>query len=345
MTYAPKPANERQRLASLHKLNILDTPIEERFERITRLVCRTLDVPISSFTIIDEGRQWFKSIRGLPGTESDLDVSFCSHVILEEEIMVVPDAREDRRFFENPLVTGNPNITFYAGCPVHSPDGHKIGSLCAVDSRVRSLTPDELQVLRDLAAMVETELRAAALSVSQSKLIEELDSANRLAMTDPLTRLWNRRGVMELMTREWAESIRNKKSIGVVMADIDFFKKINDTYGHAAGDAVLKNVGRELLAALRTEDILGRVGGEEFLMILPGCKPERLMQTVERIRQAVAFMPVGLEDGSMINVTMSFGAKAITPDGSASPELSIEHADKALYRAKENGRDRVEIYQ
>jgi diguanylate cyclase (GGDEF)-like protein len=344
MIYALKPDNEKERLESLQKLNILDTPLEERFERITRMVCETLNVPISSFTIIDEGRQWFKSIQGLPGTESDLGLSFCSHVILGDEIMIIDDATKDARFATNPLVTGDPNITFYAGCPVHAPDGHKIGSLCAVDSKVRTLTPEQLQTLRDLAGVIEAELRAKVLSPSQAGLIENLDSDRLLKMTDPLTRLWNSHGAHALLDREWRDAIENQKSICLVKADIDYFKRINGAYGRAAGDKVLKNVSRQILSILRAEDVLARVDDNAFLLILPGVQPEALPAILEHIRLSVAMKAIALDDGNLINTSMSFGAVAVTPEAGSVPEAYIGMADKALTKAKNNGRDRVEIY-
>src|SRR5882762_3274247 len=130
MIEALRSKNEKQRLVSLAKLHLLDTPIEERFERITRIACRILDVPITSFTLVDETRQWFKSIQGLNIVETPRRVSLCAHTILNDDVMLIPDVQQDERFYDNPLVTAYPYICFYAGCPIRAPDGEKVGTLC-----------------------------------------------------------------------------------------------------------------------------------------------------------------------------------------------------------------------
>jgi diguanylate cyclase (GGDEF)-like protein len=334
---------EQQRLASLRALHLLDTPIEERFERITRMVCRLLDVPIALFNLIDEDRQHYKSVQGLPNTDAALKAAFCTHTIQEEEMLLVPNALENERFFDNPFVTGEYlNIGFYAGCPVRTPNGMPIGSLCAIDTRPRQMTPEQIAILRDLAAMLETELKVVSLSKAQESLVKELDAANHMALVDPLTRLWNRSGIHKLLEREWSESARQGKPVTLVMTDIDHFKKINDTFGHPAGDAVLKTIAKKLLESLRGEDAVGRVGGEEFLIILTDCEPSRVFDTVERIRRTVQDHNWIIE-GKPHPVTMSFGAATAIPGDGLSAETLIKRADEALYRATNTGRNKVEI--
>src|ERR1043166_10192254 len=118
---APLPPNEKERLAALRRYAILDTPEEPAFDRITRLVATLLKVPMATVTLIDEQRQWFKSAYGMDARQTSREVSFCAHAILHEELMVVPDAATDQRFSNNPLVTGDPRIRFYAGVPLQSP--------------------------------------------------------------------------------------------------------------------------------------------------------------------------------------------------------------------------------
>lgn len=338
----PYPNNDA-RLASLKKLNLLDTPIEERFERITRMVCRLLDVPISIFNLIDAERQHYKSVQGLTNHNAALPGAFCTHALHEEEMMLVPNALVDERFFDNPFVTGKYlNIGFYAGVPVRAPDGMPIGTLCAIDTKPRELSEEQLVALRDLAAMVETELKVASLSKAQQNLIVELGEANRLALIDPLTRLWNRHGFEDLLSREWAEAIRQGKTVTLAMADIDHFKKINDTFGHPAGDAVLREVSKKLVECLRAEDAVGRMGGEEFLIFLNNTSPDMVRDTLERIRATIATTPmhIGPDD---YPVTMSFGAATLVPRSRDKPGPLIQKADQALYIAKNYGRNRVEL--
>ena len=162
MLQPPMHPREGDRLRSLHALGILDTPPEERFDRITRLAMLALDVPIALVSLVDADRQWFKSSQGLDATETGRDVSFCGHTILSDEPLVVEDALADERFADNPLVTGEPNVRFYAGVPLCDQDGHKLGTLCVIDRVPRQLAPDQHQLLLELASMAETESTSIA---------------------------------------------------------------------------------------------------------------------------------------------------------------------------------------
>ena len=164
MIKPPLPPDEAERLADLHELAILDTDPEERFDRITRLTQRLFDVPIALISLVDADRQWFKSCQGLSDSETPRDISFCGHAILDDDVMVIPDTQLDPRFSDNPLVTGHPNIRFYAGQPLRGRDGHNVGVLCIKDHRPRQMGATDLQALRDLAIWAEHELSAIELS-------------------------------------------------------------------------------------------------------------------------------------------------------------------------------------
>nr|WP_314544136.1 GAF domain-containing protein [uncultured Massilia sp.] len=156
MQAAPIPDDEAERLAALHALLILDTPPEERFDRIAQFAAAEFDVPIVLITLLDAERQWFKASVGASVCETARDISFCGHAILRPDIMVVPDAREDARFADNPLVTGTPFIRFYAGAPLQIPSGQRLGTLCLIDRKPRTLDALELGILatlRDLAVL------------------------------------------------------------------------------------------------------------------------------------------------------------------------------------------------
>ena len=155
---APMPENETQRQAALNQLGILDTGQEERFDRITRIAAEAFDVPIALVSLVDSDRQWFKSCVGLDVKETPRDMAFCAHAILENEVLVVPDALLDPRFADNPLVTGDPHVRFYAGYPLQLADGHCIGTLCLIDTRPRQLDDGKINMLRDLGHLAETEL-------------------------------------------------------------------------------------------------------------------------------------------------------------------------------------------
>jgi len=147
MTPAPLPADEDERLSALRALLLLDTPPEERFDRLARFVAEQLDVPIALLTLVDGQRQWFKARVGLDATETPRDISFCGHAIMKNDLFIVEDASRDPRFSDNPLVTGEPHIRFYAGAPLSAPGGHRIGTLCVIDTVPRTLGPVELSIL------------------------------------------------------------------------------------------------------------------------------------------------------------------------------------------------------
>jgi len=158
--------NEAERLGSLCSLNLLDTSAEERFDRYTRMAKRYFGVSIALVSLVDAERQWFKSRQGLAARETPRDISFCGHAILGSNIFHIPDTLKDPRFIDNPLVTGPPNIRFYAGAPLQAPDGQRIGTLCIIDDKPREFSANELAMLRDLADGVEEELKHSQNRVS-----------------------------------------------------------------------------------------------------------------------------------------------------------------------------------
>jgi PAS domain S-box-containing protein len=162
--------DEAGRLEALGALRLLDTPQEERFDRITRVVQAALDVPIALVSLVDADRQWFKSCQGLSVRQTPRSVSFCAHAIADEAIFEVPDARLDERFADSPLVTGAPHIRFYAGKPIHAPNGARIGTLCAIDRRPRSLDRRGRGALEDLAKWVELEIGVTQMSRAANEL-------------------------------------------------------------------------------------------------------------------------------------------------------------------------------
>jgi GAF domain-containing protein len=158
MKPAPIPADEIDRLKALRDLMLLDTSAEERYDRLARFAAEQLDVPIALLTLVDGQRQWFKSRVGLEVAETARDISFCGHAIMNSAILVIEDASTDARFSDNPLVAGEPHIRFYAGAPLSAPSGHRIGTLCVVDTVPRKLGAIELSILDALRCLANETL-------------------------------------------------------------------------------------------------------------------------------------------------------------------------------------------
>jgi len=157
MLTRPILPDENARLEVLRALDILDTPPEERFDRLTRLARRVFGVPISTVTMVDSNRQWFKSCGGVDVRETPREISFCAHAILYDDLFVVENAAKDERFKDNPFVTEHPKIRFYAGCPLVV-NGYRIGTICVIDMKPRVFTDEDGQLLRDLARLAEQEI-------------------------------------------------------------------------------------------------------------------------------------------------------------------------------------------
>jgi GAF domain-containing protein len=169
MLNPPIPTNEAERLKALQRYEVLDTPREEAFDSLTELAIKRFGVPIAVVSMVDHDRQWFKSCQGLDVTQTDRRLAFCAHAILSEQPLVVNDAQQDGRFADNPLVTGEPHIRFYAGAPLTTPDGYNLGTLCIIDRKPRSFSAEESAYLARLASMVTArlELRLAAVQGQQ----------------------------------------------------------------------------------------------------------------------------------------------------------------------------------
>ncbi len=253
---------------------------------------------------------------------------------------MVEDATKDERFSDNPLVVGDPHIRFYAGYPVHAPDGQKIGSLCVIDRKPRKLAPSQLEDLMDLAAMVDVEIKSKQMAVAQMRMNEELAAVKKAVLVDPLTRLWNRAGGEEFLTRQHQIAAQKGEKFCIAMMDIDFFKKINDTYGHSAGDEVLRE-GRAADPARHSRAGLCLPHGRRGVPA-GHCRSsdDRRPGGREEGAETIRGTPIDAE-GHSIKVTASMGLAYFDPAALVPCEEVIRLADAGLYRAKETGRDRI----
>lgn len=317
--------DENGRIAALRRLNVLDTAVEEPFEKIVTLVRTVLAVPIATVTLVDRDRQWFKARRGLDRQQTPRSISFCTHTIQRREPLIVEDARLDPRFAVNPLVNGPPHIRSYAGIPLRTPEGYNVGSLCAMDTRARRFSSADISILQNFANIVcdELELRM-------------------IAQVDHLTGALTRRGFVEQAQREMARCQRYGQPSALVMFDVDRFKSVNDTYGHTTGDHVLRQIAEIAAATLRPMDVFGRIGGEEFAMLLPETGGQEAVVVAERLRRAIADCPFPLPGGGTLAVTASFGVAALAQDFNSVPAW-LESADTMLYAAKSGGRNCIRL--
>lgn len=452
----PVPSNELERLAALAEFNLIDTPAEEEFERLANLGARLFDVPTVLISLIDADRQFFKARVGFDPCETSREISFCTYAIMQDEILFVPDALEDYRFERNPLVLGPPHIRFYAGKPLVTPQGARIGTICLIDDKPRhEFTADDRQNLNDLAALVMDRMEMRRLSfaktISQARFehiaatspdaiicsnereevtfwnaaaeklfgytademtrlrsdiiipdswrkiydaeLERLRTGEPLQLADQtielsglrkdgtefpsemslstwkegstasvgaivrditerkqneerLFRLANIDALTDLPNRAaWrtclSEALSAGKRVTVLLVDLDRFKEVNDTLGHSAGDAILREVAERLIEGCPQATMVARLGGDEFAILLPGGDGLQIRYVasaiIDRISEPFMFAGERAEIGASVGI-------AFAPQHSSKADELLGAADLALYKAKAGGKNRYELF-
>lgn len=244
MQEARLPENEAARVATLRSLRILDTPRDDRFDRYTRIAARIFDMPIALISLVDDQRQWFKSVAGFEGHETPREVSFCAHAILGDDVFEVCNSRQDMRFRDNPLVIEQPHIRYYAGAPLHTPNGHNIGTLCVIDRVPRKLRDEDKRMLKDLAAMVVDEI---------------------ISYVDPETDLANRHALMITGARLF-EHVSVDSGLSLLLFDISDTPASTDSQdsGLTAGSVFADLLCGRFPAA----ECIAHIGGYRFCVLL-----------------------------------------------------------------------------
>ncbi|ALO46013.1 sensor domain-containing diguanylate cyclase [Pseudohongiella spirulinae] len=329
-----------QRRAALERYHILDSERDQAFDDINWLAATICDTPFAVINFIDTDRQWFKSEIGFGITQTELDVSICAHAILQPGLFIVPDTLKDRRFDSNPLVTGDPQLRFYAGALLETPDGIALGTLCVLDKRPRRLSEKQKQSLLKLASQVMQLLALYQTNESQKLMLQELDKTRAqlrvLAATDPLTGLLNRRAFNERLQQESARIKRSKQTSALLMADLDHFKAINDRFGHSAGDQAIKIFADICRRVFRQSDVICRWGGEEFMVLLPDTEKHQAGRVADRLHQVLSVTEIpGTADD--IHLTISVGILALEPTRDI--DSALLQVDQLLYDAKHSGRN------
>jgi diguanylate cyclase (GGDEF)-like protein len=331
------------RLAGIHRMDVFYTPLEERFERITRIGKRALDVRVAAVSLFSKEKQWFKSVIGWKIEELPIEDSLCRAILEGGEPLVVANTLRDSRFSTARLVKGGPKFRFYAGYPVKDAEGAIIGSFCVFDVKPRKVDDEFVGILKDLGQLAERELVTADLWDAQNQLVAKLGEARRQALLDTLTRVWNRRGGMELLDMMLERSHKSYEQFAVCMVDVDFFKDVNDNHGHPSGDQVLKKIAAGLVSSVRPDDIVARYGGDEFMLVLRDCSVEMAQIVCDRIRTNLQGAKIRTRKGS-VKVTLSLGVTVNDPAAKDTAKQMIARADQALYHTKKTGRDGVSVW-
>ena len=311
--------DETLRLQTLNTLKILDTPQEERFDRITKLAQRLLDVPVALISLVDENRIWFKSRQGLESTEMPRHGALCDYALQSETVFVVEDATKDARFHDNPVVRDAPGVRFYAGCPISGPNGSRLGTLCVLDTVPREIAPEDIDLMQELGRMIEDEL-----------------STLTMASTDVLTNLANRRGFQMIAEPLIALCQRAWQPATLVMFDLDGLKQVNDDFGHEAGDSAIKDFAKLLLKVFRESDVVARIGGDEFCVLLADPKEASPTCPLVRLKECVELH--NAKRKQQYALAFSAGVVAFNKNLHTSVDDLLRDADERMYSQKRSKR-------
>ena len=322
------------RLEKLAGYHILDTAYEDAFDGIVKMASLVFETPIAVINFVDANRQWFKAEIGLGIRETPLDISICRHAILEQELLVINDTLFDPRTAGNPLVnSAERSLRFYAGALLKSGE-HPLGTLCVLDHKPREFSPTQLDCLMLMRDQVMHLLDFRRHHHAQRQLLQELDQAHdelsRLSLVDPLTGLLNRRAIEQRLRIECDAQLHGESGGAVLMIDLDNFKHVNDNHGHLGGDSVLQKVGKLLQRATRGSDVLGRWGGDEFLVLLPHADAGQARDVATRILDTLASGMASQPECRQLGASIGICALRDYPSVSA----VLQAADAAMYQAK-----------
>ena len=326
MPEAPLPPNEDERIAALRSYDLLAGTRDESLDAICRVVASIFDTEIALVSISDTHRQVIKGSVGFAADELARELAPCAYAIAGEGPMVVEDLSRDPRFADNPLVGEPHNLRFYVGAPLLTPDRIALGTLCAIDTRTHRPTAGQLAALADLSRIVMT----------MFNMRKAMSWTRNLALTDSLTGVANRAGLM-LELEALIERRKYRESpFALIYLDIDNFKHVNDTRGHTTGDEVLAHVGATLRSCIRSVDLAGRIGGDEFAVLVPDCDEVEAERVAKRIFSALGTIATRYHDP----IHVSVGAASF-PTPPANVNEALATADRLMYEAKEAGKNRV----
>lgn len=337
MTDRPRPSRlqvQAQPSSLPEYINAVDCRGDPQLQRIRRIAERLFDV---ANCVIRLG-----NTLPSPGMEggllSEITTSFCYSMALSEKPVAVPDLRIDPVLSRHAFVANTPYFQFYAASPIYCKEGGVVGAIALLDYSPRTFSDRDRQALADLAGLVERELLFRSVNATQLELERKNKNLRRKSLIDPLIGTWNRGAIMRILAIEATRCDKAGAPLSLIVADLDHFKRINDTFGHPAGDAVLVKVASRLRSCIRPQEALGRYGGEEFLIVLPGSDAVAAMAIAERMRETIAAQPEAI-GGVPLKLTISAGVASTVTFPNATTEELISRADVALYAAKDRGRN------
>jgi len=324
------PQNEEQRLAALRSYYVLDTVPEEAFDRITRLASNIFNAPIALVSLLDANRQWFKSHHGIDATESPRDFAFCGYTILDDKVMVVPNALLDERFKNNPLVVNYPHIRFYAGAPLTTPDGYQLGSLCVIDNQIReTITDKQRGILQDLAAMVVEEMELYR-AENKARLANEAKSLFIANISHEIRTPMNAIMGFADMLMDSPLSLEQRQQVSMIRnsgeALLDIINDVLDISKIEAGRLEIEHVSFRLRSVV--EEVLtlfSLKAAEKYLPLISDFAPdlpEKIIGDPYRIRQVLM---------NLISNAIKF-----TQAGHVKVHLSYTHSTQTLHCSVED---------
>lgn len=354
MIPAEIPQNEAKRIEVLRGLDILDTAPEERFDRLVRIVCRCLDVPMALISLVDEKRQWFKASLGLAVQETPRNQSFCAHAILQEKVFHIPNALEDPRFVGNPLVTNDPGIRMYAGHPIHSKE-MRIGTLCVLDRNPRVLSKEDLQLLKDIAGLVELEIRlreaerrTASLAKESKDLSSKLQeqeaiaaSLKKLVLLDPELHIPNSFYYAIFVPQEIQRGTHSHKPIGYIGCAIDNFAEYERNTSKVTSVETLKRIADVMTKIPKwPRGLTFRMEKDRFLIVLPEKGINAVREMADAIVDGVHRLRIPYNNDPNKRITVSLGIGEYNRPFPEPGDI-VEEIWKTVHLAKLQGGNRI----
>lgn len=278
------PGDENKRLETLNDLRILDTPASDQYDRLTRLATDIYDLPYSEINLIDSDRQWSKSMCGTDEAETDREISFCAHAILEDEPFIVPDTLDDERFEDNPLVEGEPNIRFYASVPI-AVDGHTVGSFCVFGSDPKPKNNFNFRPLEDLGNIVVDKLTVRKERPPKKiKTIDDFSEERRKKLIDSTSRSWKKKAILQLFNSEINNATHKDRESGFALIGLDDVEDTIGSHSSTVDQQLISQFADRIRRKLPPKSFLGRYNKFTFLLIVPDTKRNQFKKVCEQLR-------------------------------------------------------------